>query len=108
MELGTFTKKNEGFLCEHCGLNVPPAEKTCRNHCPRCLHSKHVDINPGDRANPCRGLLRPVSYEISGKKGLVLCFICQKCGSKTKNISLRDDALFPDDYDSILRLSAKP
>ncbi len=33
------------------------------NHCPRCLWSKHVDSNPGDRAETCGGLMEPVDVE---------------------------------------------
>ncbi len=100
-----FLKINEAFLCEACGRSVPPAQRTCRNHCPYCLHSKHVDIFPGDRANSCRGLLKPIGYELSSKKGLVLLFRCQRCQAETRNIALRDDAFASDDYDRILALS---
>lgn len=97
--MNRFTKKNEGFTCEHCSAAIPPAQKTCRNHCPLCLHSKHVDHFPGDRANECHGLMRPVGYETTGHKGLMLLFECSRCGEKTRNISQPDDA-----YDVILKL----
>lgn len=102
-----FLKINESFACEHCGASVPLAQKTCRNHCPHCLHSKHVDHFPGDRANPCQGLLKPVGYELSGKKGLVLLFRCQRCGETGRNIALPDDPLAPDNYDAILALTPR-
>jgi len=41
-----FTKIDEKFICENCGKEVQKLGYTCRNHCPSCLHSKHVDINP--------------------------------------------------------------
>ena len=44
----SFTRKVEDFTCEHCGREVHGNGYT--NHCPHCLHSKHVDVNPGDRA----------------------------------------------------------
>ena len=47
---GNFTEIDEEFTCENCGKHVPKLGYSCRNHCPYCLHSKHVDVNPGDRA----------------------------------------------------------
>ena len=37
---------DEGFICENCGRKVEPLGYSCRNHCPYCLYSKHVDIEP--------------------------------------------------------------
>ena len=54
------------------------------NHCPRCLWSKHVDINPGDRAARCGGLMRPVNYEQRAGE-YVLLQRCEKCGHEKKN-----------------------
>jgi len=44
--LRKFTKIDEEFICENCGHKVNKLGYTCRNHCPICLYSKHVDINP--------------------------------------------------------------
>ena len=66
-----FTEIDEGFVCEHCGKKVEPLGYSCRNHCPECLYSKHVDINPGDREETCHGLLEPIDIEINSKKGYV-------------------------------------
>ncbi len=54
------------------------------NHCPQCLCSKHVDINPGDRASDCGGLMKPV--EIEQKNGdYVIIHVCESCGHMKKN-----------------------
>ncbi len=103
-----FTVRNETFICESCGQNVPVRNKSCRNHCPFCLASKHVDINPGDRANPCGGLQQAIGYEITGNKGLVLIFRCQRCQATTRNVAAREDEETPDDFDKILELSKNP
>ena len=58
--MGNFTVIDEEFICENCGKNVPKLGYSRRNHCPWCLHSKHVDINPGDRAEECHGDLEPI------------------------------------------------
>ena len=51
---------NETFVCKVCGRTVVPqgAGSDHRNHCPNCLSSLHVDIEPGDRAADCGGIGR--------------------------------------------------
>lgn len=88
----TFQKKNDGFVCEVCGAENPPAEKTCRNHCRVCLHSKHVDIFPGDRAETCHGIFVPVEVELSSAVPSSLIFVCKKCGKKGRNKIASDDS----------------
>lgn len=43
---------NDTFTCKVCGRLCTPQEAGSdhRNHCPNCLSSLHVDIEPGDRA----------------------------------------------------------
>ncbi len=94
-----FTKNDSGFICANCGKEVSPLKYTSRNHCPYCLHSLHVDIMPGDRQNPCKGLLVPINVEVSGKKGYVIVHKCQKCGKICKNKSAEDD-----NFDEILKI----
>lgn len=76
-----------------------------RNHCPRCLHSLHVDVNPGDRASDCGGVLEPVAVESSGKKGWVIVHRCRRCGAVRRNRAALDDPLEPDDFDAIIALT---
>ena len=84
MDIKKFTEIDEEFICENCGKKVPKLGYSCRNHCPYCLHSKHVDINPGDRAEECHGDLEPIGIEMSNKKGYVIIFKCKKCRSSSK------------------------
>ena len=86
-----FTKIDDEFVCENCGKKVPKLGYSCRNHCPWCLYSKHVDINPGDRLESCQGLLKPIDIELDSKKGNVIIFKCMKCGSIRKNKMANDD-----------------
>ena len=86
-----FTEIDEEFVCENCGKKVKPLGYSCRNHCPYCLYSKHVDINPGDREENCHGLLKPIDIEISSKKGYMIVFECIKCGAIRKNKMAEDD-----------------
>ena len=97
MEHKNFVKKDEEFICENCGKKVPKLGYSSRNHCPYCLHSKHVD-----RQETCHGDLEPVSLEIDSKKGYVIVFRCKKCGAIRKNKAAKDDNM-----DLLIDLSSK-
>jgi len=98
---------NQPFTCAECGAAVPPlAGGGYRNHCPLCLHSLHVDVNPGDRANPCRGVLEPVAVEHSAKKGWVIVHRCRTCGELSRNRAALEDQEHPDDFDVIVTLAS--
>ena len=61
----TMKKINESFICINCKKVISQASKTCRNHCPYCFVSLHVDGDiPGDRATACHGKMYPTAYEI--------------------------------------------
>ena len=87
-----FRKLNVGFICERCGEEVLPAEKTSRNHCPYCLTSKHVDIVPGDRMEVCHGLMKAVDYDYKHSE-MQIHFRCEKCGKKGVNKAASDDEI---------------
>lgn len=94
-----FIKKVENFICENCGKNVIGNGYT--NHCPFCLYSKHVDINPGDRSCACGGLMKPI--EIQQKNGeFVILHKCIKCGFERKNKVQEND-----DINKIIEISKK-
>ena len=85
-----FTMRDEEFICENCGKNISKLNYTARDHCPYCLYSKHVDVNPGDRLNHCKGLLKPISIE-KFKNSYKIVYKCNKCGEIHKNIMANDD-----------------
>lgn len=88
----TFPKINESFTCQNCGQGNPPAQKTCRNHCQKCLYSLHVDRDtPGDRLSNCRGLMKPVSIDLKGGQMESIVFQCQKCRKEGRNKIADDD-----------------
>ncbi len=99
--------RNTGFTCAVCGADVPPlANGSCRNHCPACLHTVHVDEAPGDRASDCGGLMTPIGAEHSGKKGWVILHRCQRCGVVRRNKAALDDPVWPDDHERLAALVA--
>lgn len=77
-------RRDEGFSCAHCGHVTLPGGATVRDHCPRCLHSLHVDRVPGDRANPCKGLLVPTALETVAGQTLIH-YRCERCGETHRN-----------------------
>lgn len=86
-----FVKNDDSFICKHCGSQVEKLGYTSRDHCNKCLYSLHVDIEPGDRLNECRGLLRPVNVLNTGKKQMQIEYVCTKCKAKVRNIVASDD-----------------
>ena len=86
-----FLKNDDSFICAVCGMVVPKLNYTSRDHCPNCLCSLHVDINPGDRANSCHGILVPVDVTINSKKGYIIKYQCEKCKQFHNNKNADDD-----------------
>lgn len=95
-----FTKRIENFNCAHCGAEVLGNGYT--NHCPKCLWSKHVDNNPGDRQSNCGGMMQPISIEQSGDK-FTITHKCEKCGKTIKQHSAEND-----DIETIISISSNP
>ena len=91
--------ENTGFICMQCGTDVPKLTNgNYRNHCPCCLYSLHVDSTPGDRANDCHGLMKPVGLRYHKKKGYQIVHRCLRCGAEKVNRTA------PDDFDSLMDL----
>lgn len=92
-----FIKNKEDFTCEKCGFEVVGNGFT--NHCPQCLWSKHVDKNPGDRAEECGGLMKPVGVE-GTVAGYSLLYKCEVCSFQNKNkVSPKDN------FDEVLKIA---
>jgi len=68
MQKKRFQKRIEDFVCERCGAFVKGTGYT--DHCPECLWSKHVDVNPGDREAECGGLMEHVDTDFELKLDL--------------------------------------
>jgi len=103
-----FDDFNADFTCKHCGRYVSARTAISgvvnRNHCPYCLHSRHVDLfKPGDRLCACKGVMAPVGLTVKrsrdkyarGLNGeLMLVHRCTACGTLSINrIAADDDTL---------------
>ena len=102
MDVKTFKKNDDSFICVNCLRKVPKLNYTSRDHCPYCLYSMHVDINPGDRLEICHGVLKPIGVE-KFKDTYKIIYKCSKCNKIRKNIMAADD-----DMDKIIELSVMP
>ena len=75
-----------------------------RNHCPFCLWSKHVDGPiPGDRVEPCHGLMEPIGIATKSGGEYTLIQRCTKCGFERKNRIAGDD-----NVDLVSKLAGEP
>lgn len=86
-----FTKNDNSFICKACGKNVPLLGYSSRNHCPFCLASLHVDVNPGDRACECMGIMYPIAVTPHSKQGYIIKHKCSVCGKEGNNRCAADD-----------------
>ncbi len=90
-----FQRRFEDFTCERCGaFNVGDGYT---NHCSTCLTSKHVDVNPGDRAAACGGLMRPVHVDGNHARWR-LTHRCEQCGFERANYARSEET------DAVIRL----
>ena len=62
-----------------------------RNHCPNCLSSLHVDIEPGDRASDCGGIMEPVAVWVRRGGEWAIIHRCKRCGTLSSNRVAADD-----------------
>jgi len=85
-----FQRRIEDFVCDNCGAATMGTGYT--DHCPKCLWSKHVDINPGDREADCGGLMEPIGIEVKNQE-YIIHYKCTKCGYKHRVKSVPKDAL---------------
>lgn len=86
-------KCNEIFTCRVCGREVIPdnAGSGHRNHCLKCLSSLHVDIEPGDRASNCGGVMEPIAVWVRKSGEWAIIHRCKRCGVLSSNRIAADD-----------------
>lgn len=95
----------DGFTCIHCKLHVPGEAwgTRHRNHCPACLHSRHVDDSPGDRASPCRSPMEPIAIEAKASGEWSIVHRCTGCNEIKVNRIAGDDS-----ETALLKLALRP
>ena len=83
----------DSFICCNCGSEVlsEALGTRHRNHCPRCLWSRHLDLRPGDRRCVCRGAMAPIAVWIRDDGEGALIHRCTRCGGLGSNRIAGDD-----------------
>ena len=83
----------DSFTCKVCGRTVVPedAGSEHRNHCNNCLSSLHVDVEPGDRASDCGGIMEPISVWVRKGGEWAIIHRCRRCGELCSNRVAADD-----------------
>jgi hypothetical protein len=94
-----------GFTCHYCRSHVIALAAMSgvqnRNHCPNCLHSRHVDWRAaGDRMSACKALMVPIGLSMKWSHNkyarlldgeLMLVHMCVDCGKLSINRIAADD-----------------
>lgn len=84
---------NDTFNCRVCGRLVVPAGagSAHRNHCPNCLSSLHIDVEPGDRQSDCGGIMEPIAVWVRKSGEWAIIHRCRCCGALSSNRIAADD-----------------
>lgn len=92
-----FQRRIEDFVCQQCGQQVQGDGYT--NHCPHCLWSRHVDVQPGDRLANCGGMMQPVAVAGPPDNYRILhrCLVC--------DLEKWNDAVPQDDFEQLLAIA---
>ena len=87
---------SDSFTCKVCGRLVVPtgAGSDHRNHCPNCLSSLHLDIEPGDREADCGGIMDPVGVWVRKNGEWAIIHRCRRCGHLSSNRVVWDHCMF--------------
>ncbi|MFI6940397.1 RNHCP domain-containing protein [Streptomyces sp. NPDC050418] len=101
----TNTLKIGTFACAWCGLTVSAVapDGVRRNHCPSCLHSRHVVDHVEGGASDCHGRMSPISIAVLRNGDWRVIHRCVRCDELTSN------AICPDDNQLVLmRMAVRP
>ena len=84
---------DKGFQCKHCGARIiaERAGTQHRNHCPKCLFSRHLDNSPGDRGAQCGGMMEPIGVWVRKGGEWAVIHRCGRCGVLRSNRIAADD-----------------
>ena len=111
---------NADFTCKNCGRWVSACSIVSgvvhRNHCPTCLHSRHVDLfEAGDRLCACKSLMAPVGLTLKRSRDkyaaqqggeVMLVHRCTHCNELVINRIAADDD--PEKILALLKDESRP
>ncbi len=99
------SRRDDGFTCVHCRTPVSSLAwgTNNRNHCPRCLWSRHVDDAIGDRRSSCAQAMEPIAVAAKTDGEWAIVHRCVGCGQLRSNRIAGDD-----DERALLALALRP
>ena len=99
------SREDSAFRCILCGWQVSAQAfgTRHRNHCPKCLWSRHLDDEPGDRRCACREGMEPIGIEVRRDGEWAIIHRCTGCGVIKTNRVAGDDQEW-----SLLALALRP
>ncbi|MFF7453000.1 RNHCP domain-containing protein [Kitasatospora sp. NPDC008115] len=98
-------QKTATFACAWCGLTVSTfaGDGARRNHCPSCLHSRHVVDHVEGGPSECHGRMSPIAIAVLRTGDWMIVHRCVRCDELTSN------PVCPDDNQLILmRVAVRP
>ena len=95
----------DDFVCVVCNSHVSAQAfgTRQRNHCPRCLWSRHVDHSIGDRRSACNQAMEPIAVAAKGGGEWTIVHACSGCNTIRTNRVAGDD-----DEVALLILALRP
>ncbi len=97
--------RTDTFTCVRCGLTVTTLgpDGNRRNHCPSCLHSRHVHDAIEGGPSECLGRMSPIAIAVLRTGDWMVVHRCTRCDELTSN------PVSPDDNQLILmRMAVRP
>ncbi|MFI6638826.1 RNHCP domain-containing protein [Streptomyces sp. NPDC050504] len=93
------------FSCLHCGLTVTALapDGTPRDHCPSCLHSRHVTDPADGGPSDCRARMAPISIAVVRGGDWTVVHRCTHC-QELSAAPVGDD----DNQLLLMRLAVRP
>ncbi|MFF2778088.1 RNHCP domain-containing protein [Streptomyces sp. NPDC058052] len=81
------------FTCVWCGLTVHAhaAGGQRRNHCPSCLHSRHVHDHVEGGASDCEARMTPISLAVPRTGDWMIVHRCVRCDELASSPVAEDD-----------------
>lgn len=81
------------FACAWCGLtvSVTASDGQHRNHCPSCLHSRHVLDHVEGGPSECHGRMSPIAIAALRTGEWRVVHRCVRCDELTSNPVCADD-----------------
>ncbi|KUL55498.1 RNHCP domain protein [Streptomyces sp. NRRL F-4489] len=83
------TPAPDTFACAWCGLTAP--DGAGRDHCPSCLHARHVLDRVAGGPSACRGRMAPIAIAVAGSGDWRLIHRCLGCDELTASPVRPDD-----------------